>query len=589
MTSPFATPQPDDLRGPFRYLLWLVREQRSRAVLAAILSTAWMLGLVALPYLLAGAIDHGLRRGGTADLLIWTAALFGVGLLNALMAILRHRTMTKIRMEGAFLTIHSVVEHTTRLGASLAKSVSAGEIATIGIGDVWTISTSLTVVGPGAGAVIAYLVVAVILVSIAPVLAAIVLLGVPAMGVLVGPLLGRLRDRGADYREQQSVVAAKLIDVVTGLSVLNSVGGKEFYAKQYGQRSQRLLRAGYRMGAVSSWVPAFAAGVPVVFLAVVTWVAARMAADATISIGDLVAVYGYAAMLVVPVAAVIDSATELNAAVVATNRVLALLRLSTPTAPARRAPTGPERGAPLVDSASGVVLKSGGLTMLVADAATEGLAVIDRLGGFEPSDATWGDIPIADVAPAEFRERVLVADHEAYVFAGPLRQILAGRRDREDSTIRQAIHAAAAEDVVAGLPFGLDTSLPTQASTLSGGQRQRIRLARALVADPEVLLAFEPTSAVDAHTEALVASRVRQLRQNRTTLIITTSPAMLDVADTVLFLVNGQVSDSGTHRQLSERQSTYRTLVHRNLESDSETSADPVPGRADRQLDVRHG
>ncbi|WP_158806466.1 ATP-binding cassette domain-containing protein, partial [Streptomyces sp. NRRL WC-3774] len=129
-----------------------------------------------------------------------------------------------------------------------------------------------------------------------------------------------------------------------------------------------------------------------------------------------------------------------------------------------------------------------------------------------------------------------------------------------------AIHAAVADDIVQGLPDGLDSAMDAQARNLSGGQRQRIRLVRALLADPEILLAVEPTSALDAHTEALVTERLREARDGRTTAVTTTSPLVLDHADTVLYLVDGKLAASGTHQQLLTTEPGYRALVARDAE-----------------------
>ncbi|MFC7101695.1 ATP-binding cassette domain-containing protein [Nonomuraea rubra] len=150
-----------------------------------------------------------------------------------------------------------------------------------------------------------------------------------------------------------------------------------------------------------------------------------------------------------------------------------------------------------------------------------------------------------------------MADNEADLFAGTLRSVVAGRLDTPDETaagrtrsleedMARAIHAAMADDIVQALPDGLGSIIAAQGRNLSGGQRQRLRLARALLADPEILLAAEPTSALDAHTEATVAGRLRAARAGRTTAVATTSPLVLDRADLVHYLVDGVVAASGS-------------------------------------------
>jgi ABC-type multidrug transport system fused ATPase/permease subunit len=222
----------------------------------------------------------------------------------------------------------------------------------------------------------------------------------------------------------------------------------------------------------------------------------------------------------------------------------------------------------LDDPASGVRVLPGRLTALAAVRPADALAVVDRLGRYTPSAVTWGGTRLDEVALARVRERILVADPEADLFAGPLREVVAGRGDPSDEEVLRALHAAAADDIVQGLPDGLDSVVSAQGRSLSGGQRQRVRLARALLADPEVLLAVEPTSALDAHTEATVANRLREARRGRTTLVVTTSPLVLDRVDEVVFLVDGKVAASGSHQGLLDYEPGYRDLVSRDTEGE---------------------
>ncbi|MFE0189181.1 ABC transporter ATP-binding protein [Streptomyces sp. NPDC058989] len=554
-------------RDAGRYLWWLVTSQRWRVAAGASYGSLWMVGLMLPPYVLSRAIDEGLAPGRMPALVGWTAVLLGVGVLNAWLGMLRHRTMTRIRMDATFRTVRAVVAHTLRLGAALPRKVTAGEVVTIGIGDVAVISQTLTMTGPGVGAVLAYGVVAVLMLGVSPLLAAVVLLGVPLLAVLVGPLLGRLQGAESRYRERQSGLAARLTDLVGGLRVLGGLGGKEVFADRYRRDTQALRREGYRVGATTSWIQALGVGLPTLFLAAVTWLAARMAARGDISVGELVAVYGYAAALVVPVSFFIEGGYDLTRGLVAARRVVRFLRWEPDPAggagagdEAGRAPEGP---AVLRDPESGVEVVPGLLTALVAARPAESAAVLDRLGRFADSAATWGAVRLDEIALRQVRDRILVADNEADLFAGTLREVIGGRRDPAGAAIDRAVHAALAEDIVRGLPDGLGSPIEAQGRNLSGGQRQRLRLVRALLADPEVLLAVEPTSALDAHTEAAVAGRLHAVRAGRTTVVTSTSPLLLDRADTVCFLVGGKVAAAGSHRRLLDEQPAYRRLVAR--------------------------
>ncbi|MFB6819587.1 ABC transporter transmembrane domain-containing protein [Streptomyces sp. NPDC056347] len=525
-----------------------------------------MVGLTLPPYLLSRAIDDGLRAGSRPALAGWVAALLGVGVLNAWLAIMRHRTMTRVRLDAVLRSVRAVVAQSTRLGAELPRRVTAGEVVTIGFGDVAVIAMTLTITGPGVGAVVAFVVVAGLLLAVAPLLAAVVLLGVPLLMVLVGPLLGRLQGVEAAYRERQGLLAGRFEDMVGGLRVLNGIGGKEVYAERYRRGSRELREEGYRVGAVTSWIRALGVGLPTLFLGSVTWLGARMAAEGAISVGELVAVYGYAAVLVVPVEFFIEGGYDLSRGLVAARRVIRFLALEPGSGNAEGA--GPGAPAVLRDPESGVEVVPGRLTALAGARPEDSAAVVERLGRFTGSAATWGDVRLDEIDLTRVRRRVLVADNDADLFAGPLREVVGGARDRDAQALDRALYAAVAQDIVRGLPDGLDARVEARGGNLSGGQRQRVRLARALLADPEVLLAVEPTSAVDAHTEAAMADRLRTARSGRTTLVTSTSPLVLDRADTVYYLVDGEVAAVGSHRELLEREPGYRRLVSRGTDDD---------------------
>jgi ABC-type multidrug transport system fused ATPase/permease subunit len=117
--------------------------------------------------------------------------------------------------------------------------------------------------------------------------------------------------------------------------------------------------------------------------------------------------------------------------------------------------------------------------------------------------------------------------------------------------------------VLTTLPDGLGTLLGQRAREVSGGQRQRRGLARALLADPDLLVLVSPTSAVDSHTESRIAERLRTARAGRTTVVVTSSPLLLSAADRVVLLRGGRVAAAGVHGELLEHDAGYRDIVGR--------------------------
>ncbi|MFD3919114.1 VC0807 family protein [Streptomyces sp. NPDC058595] len=546
-------------RGPWSYLAWLVSRQRGRVTLGAVLGSAWMVGLALPPYVLSRAIDS-LGESQQNVVLGWTAVLLLVGGVLAGLSIWRHRTMTRVRMDAALRTVSEVNAHGIRLGDTMARRALTGEVVAIGGGDAWTIGRSLTATGPGVGAVLAYVVIAVLLLRISVPLALVVLAGVPVLALVVGPATRRLRTVGTPYREQQGRVTGRIVDIVAGLGVLNGLGGKAVYADRFRAESQRLLQHGYRVGRVTSVIQAAGLGLPTLFSAVVVWLAARLAVEGSITVGELVAVAGYAAVLAVPVASFIEGALDLSQALVAARRVTDFLDVR-PDSTGTAVPPG--RG-DLIDEASGLRITPGTFAAVATAQHSDAVALVDRLGGFRPG-ATWAGQPTSELDPAQLHEQVLVADNDAALFAGSLAQVVAGRLDVADlgeAAILDALHTAAADDVVRGLTEGLGSRIDSGGRNLSGGQRQRVRLARATIADPAVLLAVDPTSALDAATEATIVDRLTHHRRGKTTLVTSTSALVLQGADEVHLLADGRVVASGTHTALLANPA-YATLVHR--------------------------
>ncbi|HZE37582.1 MAG TPA: ABC transporter ATP-binding protein [Stackebrandtia sp.] len=563
---PHPDPGAPDSRSPGRYLWWLARRQTGRVLRGSFWGTASFVGLAIVPYLVGRAIDDGLRPKNLTVLAWWTAALVVLAAVNAYASIMRHRTMTQVRIDAGLRTIQVVTRAAARLGAALPRRVSTGEVVNIGTSDVNRIANFMTAAGPGVGSVFTCLVVAVLVLRLSVLLGVLVLVGVPLIVGVVTPLMSRYRRSMGEYRELQGALTARAGDIVAGLRVLRGIGGESLFAGRYRRDSRDVRDAGYRVGGTVSWIIALAKGLPGLFLALVTWVAAREVAAHEVTFGDMVAVYGYAGALVLPVFVFIESGLAYAAGLVAARRVTNILNIPPDVDEIGRGVAGPPEGSDLCDPVSGVSVKAGRLTGIACADAKRTTTILERLARYGESEASFGGVRLSDMAIDEVRRRILLSGNEAHLFAGTLREMVSPPNHPADAAIAEAVRVAAAGDIVSGLADGLDSPVDVQARTLSGGQRQRVRLVRSLLAEPEVLMVPEPTSAVDANTEALIAERLRETRSGRTTVVTSSSPLLLDRCDTVIFLGDDGEVATGTHVELLDAEPGYHALVMRGID-----------------------
>lgn len=591
-SSPSFRPDKLNTTSPARFLLSLASLQKVRILLATIYSTVWLVSQALIPAAVGYTIDTGIAENDTSALVRWSLVVLALGVIRAASSIGGYRLILIIRAMNGYHTTHAVTRHATKLGATLPEVVANGEVVAIGTSDIGGVGAAVTQLGRLIGSIATIATVALIMLRTSVELGLLVLIGVPVMTALTSLLLKTLQKRQDTYRDQESVLTGRAVDIAGGLRVLRGIGGERRFAANYRAESAKLLDADVAVSRVEADLYGLQVLLPGVLVTLVTFVAARYALDARLTIGQLAAFFGYATFLALPLALMMDGIRAFPRSLVAAGRVIRLLNLEprfreVPETDTDEPASGHGDETPyLADSQSGLTVPAGSFFAVACANPDDAIRLSRRLAMFDESPGpTLGGRPLSAMPLREVRSRILFARNDDRLFPGTLRDELdpAGTVGAEvlDATLR----AVCAQDIIDELPDGLDTMIADNGRAFSGGQAQRLRLARALVKRAEITVLVEPTNAVDAHTESLIAANLAGLHQphdteappsdrsQRTTVIFTVSPILLDRAHRVAFVVDGAVAASATHHELLSQVPAYRAVVTRSVAADVEVAA----------------
>jgi ABC-type multidrug transport system fused ATPase/permease subunit len=577
---PYPDPGVPDARSGPRFLWWLFRNQLGGQLRSLAWGLVHFVSVSALPFCVGLAVQAVVDRSGSR------LALAG-GLLalacagSAIGDTFLHRTAITNWITAAARVQQLLARKASSLGSGLTRRVSAGEVVAVSTGDIEKIGWFVEAVSRFTAAALTVVIVCVGLVVYQPALGVVVAVGLPVLAVAVLPLLPRATRR-ADFQREKAGRATELAsDTVAGLRVLRGIGGEELFLDRYRSASQEVRHAAVRSARMWSLISAIQVLLPGLLLIAVVWHGVGLAREGRITIGELVATYSSVMILTYPLRHFEEIAMAYSFSRPSARRAARVLSLERATSEEGSLAGDPPSG-DLYDPATGVLAPSGRLTAVVCGDPDAAGLLAERLGGHPSEEGTsvlLGGVPLDELPLPVARTAVLVQDKDPVLLSGTLRELLDVPASG-DIDPREALTAAQCDDVLAALVQGslgtedpMDARITERGRSLSGGQRQRLALARSLITDPEVLVLDEPTSAVDSHTEARIAEGVRNLRSGRTTVVFTSSPLLLDRADRVVLVHEGEVVAVGVHRELVHKEPRYRAVVTRETPSTEDDDA----------------
>jgi putative ABC transport system ATP-binding protein len=551
-----------------RLLKEAITSQRWVLLGAVFLFAGWQAAEALVPVLVGVIIDRGITTGDAMALTGWLVVL--VALFTVLSMGFRFGARLATRaVEHAGLDLRlTVTDRILDPRGGTATGRLPGELLSIATSDVSRVAQINRATAEAVIAASGLTVAAVFLLSASVQLGLVVLIGLPPVLFALNLLTGPLERRSTAEQEQAARAAAVASDLVSGLRVLKGLRAEQAATTRYRNASRSSLTARLRATRLLAAHSGATLAVTSAFLALVALVGGRLAAQRQISVGELIAAVGLTQYLIGPLNMLAISVASLAQCRASAGRVATLL--AAPPSVAGGSGTLPGRAAGelrLFGLSYGALrdvnldIAPGELVGVVTAEPAVAVALLDCLarevdpaaGRIELDGLALGDLDL-DTA----RTALLVAAHDTDLFEDTLIANVATTAADPDQ-VPAAMVASTADEVQASLPDG--AVLTEQARSLSGGQRQRVALARALAADPAVLVLHDPTTAVDAATEARIASRLRAVRAGRTTVLVTGSPALLATTDRVVWLVDGTIAAQGTHAELVGSSPAYRETV----------------------------
>ena len=540
----------------------------------------WQAGAVAAPLVVKYAIDHGIVGENHQTLVIWLVVLLAVGMLEVVAGAFRHLYAIRNRSHSDARVRDAIFAHSLRLDASYHDRVGPGELLSRASSDSQHVARMMDAIGHTIGYVLTVVAVAIVMLFLDAQLALIVLIPVPLVS-LGAWLYSRRYDAGTRQLQESWAQASTLVEeTVSGIRVVKGLGAGAALESRFRRRSDEIMDRALHLARLDAVFVPFLEMLPLLGIAAVLWFGGRRVISGELSVGSFVAFNAYVVMLVWPLRVLGQRVTTLQKALGASGRITEVLeaepRLLEPRHPQEleRPVRGDVRLKGVCFGHEGDHAVLDGLDLHVSPG--ESVALVGATGSgkstvagllarlYDPEDGRvlLDGHDLRDLRLDDVRRSVALVFEVTFLFSESVREnIRVGRPDAGDDDVQGAAQLAGAADFVDNLPDGYDTILGERGFSLSGGQRQRIAIARAILADPAVLVLDDATSAVDATKEHEIRAALTKVMRGRTTLVIAHRPATIALADRVAVLEGGGIVEEGTHDELIAGSERYRALL----------------------------
>jgi ATP-binding cassette subfamily B protein len=568
--------------------------QRRNLTIGTLVGLVWMAGKVSVPVLVRYGIDRGIAE---EDLLwLWSTLIAAAGVLAGTFTALRRyyafrearwtETRLRERLFGHIMSLHIGYHDRAQTGQLMSRSSS----------DLNQIQMFVVMIPITLSNLAMITVVTIILVATDPLLAVIALAPLPLVNVAGRRFSSSIHPALLAVQAEQAELATVVEESVGGIRVVKGFGAEDVQRDRLENEADDIQRQSLRAARVrASFLPAIEL-LPSIGMIAVLGIGGMRVIDGDLTLGQLVQFNFFVALLVQPLrmlGMVIAWGQRASVALERVNEVLTTAPEVADPAAVTHLPDDGSRGALVFDDVSfdydsdAAVLRgfdldlTAGQSVALVGATGSGKSTVARLlvrfYDVGSGSIRLDGVDVRDLSLHDLRRAVGIVFEDTLLFHDTVSANIAfAHPDASQATIERAARLAGAHDFVMGLPEGYDTMLGERGYSLSGGQRQRIAIARAIVADPRILVLDDATSAVDPSKEHEIRSAMSTVMEGRTTIVIAHRPGTIALADTVVLLDEGMVRAVGPHDELLASEPRYREVLAAMEDVERERSA-PQP------------
>ena len=544
-------------------------------------SVAWTAGRVTVPLMVQLGLDRGVREEG--PLLKWVLLILAAGFVSAIfLGVRRYLAFRNARIIEAKLR-DRIFAHIQRLHFSFHDANATGELMSRGNTDLQHFQNVVVLVPLTFGNFLIVCSVTVIMLIIQPVLAVLALVSLPFVNVLGRRFALQLHPAVLAVQQEAAQLAAVVEETVSGVRVVKGFGSEPVQADKLRRAADDLFDESMRASVIRARFMPGIEILPNIGLITVLGYGGHLVLNGDMTVGELVSFNIYVMMLVQPLRMLGMIVANSQRAASAGERIAEVLETApriVDTAEPVPLPGGDALGRVEFrdvsfgyrsDTDAGVLdglnltIEPGESVALVGSTGSGKSTVARLLPRFYEVDSgaiLLDGVDVREVRRQELRQSIGIVFEETFLFSSTIRDNVAfADPDAPFELVERAARLAGAHDFVVDMPDAYDTEIGERGFSLSGGQRQRLAIARAILADPRVLILDDATSAVDPTKEHEIRDALAEVMARRTTIVIAHRPATIALADRVVLLDNGQIAAEGTHTELLETNDRYREVL----------------------------